>query len=53
MTTETLENGDYITLKKDSVCNPSAPYSHQIIEIYTRYDKHGNFIRSWWEYIPC
>ena len=44
MVIETLENGDYITLEKDCIFDPQ--------EIYTRYDKNGNFICSWWNYIP-
>ena len=49
MTTETLENGDYITLEEDDMWGP--PYYYK--EIYTRYDKNDNFIYSLWEYIQC
>ena len=50
MTTEILENGDYITLEKE--CTWCPPYYYQIIEIYTRYNKNDNFICSWYEYVP-
>ena len=51
MTTETLENGDYITHERSS--DPNGVLRQEIKELYTRYDKNGNFICSWWKYIPC
>ena len=55
MIVETLENRDYITLEKDGVYGSRwwTPFYHQIREIYRRYDKNGNFICSWWEYVKC
>ena len=51
MTTETLENGDYITHERSAY--PNGVWGQEIKELYTRYDKNGNFICSWWEYIQC
>ena len=55
MIADILENGDYITIEKDCVCDGGwwTPFYHQIREIYTRYDKSGKFIYSWWEYVQC
>lgn len=51
MIIETLENGDYITHERSAY--PNGAWGQKIKELYTRYDKNGNFIRSWWEYIQC
>ena len=51
MIIETLENGDYITYERSA--DPNGTWKQEIKELYTRYDKNGNFICSWWEYIPC
>lgn len=55
MIADILENGDYITIEKECVCGGGwwTSFYHQIREIYTRYDKNGKFICSWWEYSPC
>ena len=51
MTTETLENWDYITHERSAY--PNGVLGQEIKELYTRYDKNGNFICSWWKYIQC
>lgn len=50
MTIETLDNGDYITHERSA--DPNGTWRQEIKELYTRYDIYGNFISSWWEYIP-
>lgn len=49
--TETLENGDYITHERSAY--PNGVWGQEIKELYTRYDKNGNFICSLWKYIQC
>lgn len=49
MIIKTLENGDYITYEKSSY--PSGVWDQEIKERYTRYDRNGNFICSWWDYV--
>lgn len=51
MTTETLENGDYIIHERSA--HPNGVWGQEIKELYKKYDKNGNFICSWWEYIQC
>ena len=48
MTTETLENGDYIIHERSAY--PNGAWWQEIKELYTRYDKNGNFICSWWNF---
>ena len=49
MLIKTFENGDYITYERSSY--PNGVWDQEIKELYTRYDKNGNFINSWCEYI--
>ena len=51
MIIKTFENGDYIT--HECAAYPNGVWGQEIKELYTRYDKNGNFIHSWWEYIQC
>lgn len=51
MIIKTFENGDYITQERDAY--PNGVWGQEIKELYTRYDKNGNFIWSWWNYIQC
>jgi hypothetical protein len=51
MIIKTFDNGDYITLERSA--DPNGVCRQKIKELYTRYDKNGNFICSWWEYIQC
>lgn len=66
MIIKTFENGDYITYERSGNYNtyersadPNGMWRRKIKEVYTRYDKNGKFICSWWEYIspweyiPC
>jgi hypothetical protein len=49
MIIKTFDNGDYITLERSAEHN--GMWRQTIKELYTKYDKNGNFICSWWEYI--
>ena len=51
MIIKTFENGDYIT--HECAAHPNGVWGQEIKELYTRYDKNGNFICSWWNYIQC
>ncbi len=51
MIIKTFENGDYITYERSAY--PNGVWGQEIKELYMRYDKNGNFIYSWWEYIQC
>lgn len=55
MIIKTFENGDYITLEKDWIYGGVwwSSFYDQTRETYTKYDKDGNFICSWWEYLLC
>ena len=49
MIIKTLENRDYIIHERSA--HPNGVWGQEIKELYTRYDKNGKFICSWWNYI--